>query len=169
MDISLIAKLKKYDEFILNYNEGDEKKLYRGKSLLFYSTSNNEPESRYLITKFLLNKGAEVNVINECNENLLHVLLSRINHNIKQTAELCKILIDKGVNINQLDEKGRVPLQYLINLKYSDEELEVLYELWFTQKNVLVNHKNAWGKSPLELAEKMPFRASVVERMKKYE
>ena len=47
----------------------------------------------------------EVNVINECGENLLHILLSRTMHNIKQTAELCKKLIDKGVNINQLDEK----------------------------------------------------------------
>lgn len=56
----------------------------------------------------------KVNVINECGENLLHILLSRTKHNIKQTAELCKKLIDKGVNINQLDEKERVPLQYLI-------------------------------------------------------
>lgn len=118
MDISLVAKMKKYDEFISCYNEGDEKKVYKGKSLLFYSLSNNDTESRYLITDFLLNKGAEVNVINECGENLLHILLSRTKHNIKQTAELCKKLIDKGVNINQLDEKERVPLQYLINLKW---------------------------------------------------
>ena len=27
MDISLVAKMKKYDEFISCYNEGDEKKL----------------------------------------------------------------------------------------------------------------------------------------------
>ena len=78
---------------------------------------------------FLLNKGSEVDVTNECGENLLHILLSRTNHNIKQTAELCKKLIDKGVNINQLDERGRVPLQYLINLKYIDEELEPLYQM----------------------------------------
>ena len=70
MDISLVAKLKKYDEFISCYNEGDEKKLYNGKSLLFYSLSNNDTESRYLITDFLLNKGAEANVTNECGENL---------------------------------------------------------------------------------------------------
>ena len=112
MDISLVAKMKKYDEFISCYNEGDEKKVYKGKSLLFYSLSNNDTESRYLITDFLLNKGAEVNVINECGENLLHILLSRTKHNIKQTAELCKKLIDKGVNINQLDEKERVPLVF---------------------------------------------------------
>ena len=56
MDISLVAKMKKYDEFISCYNEGDEKKVYKGKSLLFYSLSNNDTESRYLITDFLLNK-----------------------------------------------------------------------------------------------------------------
>ena len=32
MDISLVAKMKKYDEFISWDNEGDEKKLYKGKS-----------------------------------------------------------------------------------------------------------------------------------------
>lgn len=36
MDISLVAKMKKYDEFISCYNEGDEKKVYKGKSLLYY-------------------------------------------------------------------------------------------------------------------------------------
>lgn len=169
MDISLVAKMKKYDEFISCYNEGDEKKVYKGKSLLFYSLSNNDTESRYLITDFLLNKGAEANVTNECGENLLHILLSRTNHNIKQTAELCKKLIDKGININQLDEKERVPLQYLINLKYTDEELEPLYQIWFAQNSILVNHKNAWGKTPLEIAEQMPYRASLLKRMKKYE
>ena len=35
MDISLVAKMKKYDEFISCYNEGDEKKLYKGKSYYF--------------------------------------------------------------------------------------------------------------------------------------
>ena len=180
MDISLVAKMKKYDEFISCYNEGDEKKLYKGKSLLLiddsivrgtqlYSLSNNDAESRYLITDFLLNKGAETNVINECGENLLHILLSRTNHNIKQTAELCQRLIKNGVDINQLDKKDRLPLQYVVNMKYTDEELEPLYQIWFSQNNVLVNHKNAWGKTPLEIAEKMPYRASLLERMKKYE
>lgn len=32
MDISLVAKMKKYDEFISCYNEGDEKKVYNHSS-----------------------------------------------------------------------------------------------------------------------------------------
>lgn len=76
MDISLVAKMKKYDEFISCYNKGDEKKVY---------------------------KGTEANVTNECWENLLHILLSRTNHNIKQTAELCKKIVadnDKAILID---------------------------------------------------------------------
>lgn len=34
----------------------------------------------------------------------------------KTDSRVVQKLIDKGVNINQLDEKERVPLQYLINL-----------------------------------------------------
>ena len=58
---------------------------------------------------------------------------------------------------------------YSIYLKHTDEELEPLYQIWFAQNSILVNHKNAWGKTPLEIAEQMPYRASLLERMKKYE
>ena len=60
-----------------------------------------------------------------------------------------------------------VPLQYIINLKYTDEELEPLYEIWFAKNNVVMDHKNAWGKTPLEIAEIIPYRTKLSERMKK--
>ena len=43
----------------------------------------------------------------------------------------------------------------MINLKYTDEELEPLYQIWFAQNSILVNYKNVWGKIPLELAEQI--------------
>lgn len=54
-------------------------------------------------------------------------------------------------------------------MKYTDEELEPLYQIWFAQKNILVNHKNVWGKLSLELAALLPYRASLLGRLKKYE
>lgn len=170
MDIDYVAKLEKYDEFMSRYVEGDEKKKYDGKCLLFYSLTNNDLESRYKISKFLLEKGTDVTGLNEEGSNLLHILLSRVNHNIEQTTELCKILIDKGVDVNKIDKDGIVPLQHVINMvKYSDEELEPLYQVLFAQGNILVNHKNAWGKTPIELAETAPGKAGLLERMRKYE
>lgn len=169
MDISLIAKIKKFEDFMDCYKEGDEARKFKGKSLLFYAISNNDTESRYLITNFLIEKGAEVNETNECGENLLHILLSRTNHDLSQTEKICKRLIDGGININQLDEKKRVPLQYLINMKYTDEELEPLYQIWLAQKSLLVNCKNEWGKTPIEIAAEMPYRSSILERLRRYE
>ena len=62
MDIDLIAYIKKYNDFTLNYKVGDERKLYNGKSLLFYSLANNDADSRYSISSFLLDKGIDVRV-----------------------------------------------------------------------------------------------------------
>ena len=62
--------------------------------------------------------------------------------------------------------KGRVSLQYLINLKYTDDELWALYELWFSQTKLMVSHKNSWGVSPIELAEKLPYREKLLVELK---
>ena len=76
MNIEFIAQLKKYDDFLKTYSEGNEKQLYNSKSLLFYSLANNVPEERYKISMFLLNKDTDACGTNECGENLFHVLLS---------------------------------------------------------------------------------------------
>ena len=34
----------------------------------------------------------------------------------------------------------------------------LLYQIWFAQNSILVNYKNAWGKTPLKLAEQIPYR-----------
>lgn len=163
MNIDLIAKLKKYDDFIAVYQVGDEKKLYNGRSLLFYSLSNNNPEERYKISKFLLDQGMDATGINESEESLLHILLSRTKHNLVQTEELCEILIEHGADINKIDNKGRVPLQYIINMKYTDDELDSLYKIWFSHGKVLVNHKNDWDKTPVELIKQIPYRKKLLE------
>ncbi len=169
MDISLIAGMKTYDEFISEYSEGDELKEYDGRSLAFYSISNNDPESRYKITKFLIERNVPLSGVNDNNENMLHILLSRRKHNLQETLELCRAIISGGADINQLDKQDRVPLQYLINMKYSDEDLEPLYELWLSFDNLLVSKKNAWGKSPLELVKVLPYRENFYRRLKRYE
>ena len=70
------------------------------------------------------------------------------------------------MDINKIDNKGRVPLQYIITMKYTDDELERLYQIWFSHGKVLVNHKNDWGKSPVEIMEEMPYRKKLLEIIK---
>lgn len=168
MNISMIAKLKGLEDFLNSYSKTDANKLFNGKSLLFYSISNNNLDARYAITNYLLDEGVQVTGVSEENETLLHILLSRVNHDLPKTIELCERLIEKGIDINKVDSKNRLALQYLIDMKYTDQELKPLYLLWFSQAKVLVNIKNHWGKSPMELAESMPYRQELVRIMHDY-
>lgn len=168
MNVDLIAKLKTEKEFFEVYREGDEKESYNGKSLLYYAISNHNSDARYTIADFLLDKNTDVKSIDEEHNTMLHVLLSRPNHDLPKTIELCKRLIRLGVDINALDKKNRSALQYIINMGYTDEELMPLYQLWFSQPCTCCETKNAWGFSPLDLAQKGSGREQLVELMKKH-
>ena len=86
------------------------------------------------------------------------VLVSFFKHERIETTEA------KAKEISGLAEK-------LITLAKRDDlsARRQVIQIWFAQNSILVNHKNAWGKTPLEIAEQMPYRASLLERMKKYE
>ena len=165
MNIDLIAKMKDYQTFVDNYSDGDEVALYEGKSLLFYAMSNNDAEARYRIVMFLLDKGLDACCLNEENETLLHVLFSRVKHNLEQTIEMCEILLKKGVDINHLDKKNRSAFQYVINMKYTDEMLLDLYKVIFSKSKVNTSVKNDWGFSLLDLAQKLPYRNVLIEHL----
>lgn len=105
MDINLIAKLKDKKEFINNFKQEDVNRVLKGKSILFYALSNNNLNARYEITNYLLDSGSNVSVLNEENETLLHILLSRPIHDLDETIKLSKRLILLGTNVNQLDKK----------------------------------------------------------------
>ena len=165
MNIDLIAKIKDYQTFVDNYKDGDELTLYKGKSLLFYAMSNNDTETRYKIVMFLLDKGMDACCLNEENETLLHILFSRVKHNIEETTKMCEILLQKGVDINHLDKKNRSAFQYVINMKYTDEILLDLYKVILSKSKVNISVKNDWGFSLLDLAEKLSYRSGLVEQL----
>ena len=50
----------------------------------------------------------------------------------------------------------------VINMKYSDDDLDSLYKIWFSHGKVLVNHKNDWGKTPVEIIEQIPYRKKLL-------
>lgn len=156
---------------LLQFKEVYDKQLLNetpksGSPLIFCAMSNQAPENRYDIVKFLISEGIELKGTNAENETLFHILFSRPKHNLEQTVELTEILIKAGVNINQLDTKNRVAIQYLIDLpKLSDEELAPLYDLIFEQCELELSIKNNWGYTPIELAQKIPYRAELLKRM----
>ena len=158
-----LAQFKEvYDKRLLNEMPKN------GSPVIFCAMANQTPKNRYDIVNFLIDEGADLNGTNEECETLFHVLFSRPNHIMEQTVELTQILIDAGVDINQLDAKNRVAIQHLISHpKFSDEELAPLYDVIFQNCTLELNIKNDWGYSPIELAQKLPYRAELLKRMTK--
>ena len=168
MNIDLIAKLKSKEDFFAAYKEGDEKKEYMERSLIYFSLANHDLQARYEISIFLLNKNIDLTTYIRDKYTPLHVLLGQRQHNLQQTIELCKVLINRGVNINVLDRNNEPALLHIINMGFSDEELEPLYNFWFSQPYVDITTPNKWGYSVLDLAKKSDRRKKLVERMEMY-
>lgn len=156
-----LAQFKEvYDKRLLNETPQD------GSPVIFCAMANQTPHNRYDIVKFLIGEGAELKGTNEESETLFHILFSRPKHIMEQTVELTQILIDAGVDINQLDAKHRAAIQYLISHpKFTDEDFAPLYDVIFQNCTLEVNAKNDWGYTPIELARKLQYRADLLRRM----
>lgn len=168
MNIDLIAKLKRSEDFFEVFQEGDQFKTYDGVPLIFYSLSNNDLDTRYKISSYLLDKGVDVKYVNKYNQSVFHVLLGQVQNDVPSVCRLCERMIAMGADINVLDKNNVLPLKYILNMKYTDEELKPLYDLWFSQPNVILDVKDKWGLTPIDFAKKVPYRKEIVERMEKY-
>lgn len=156
-----LAQFKEvYDKRLLNEVPKNDSPV------IFCAMANQTPQNRYDIVKFLIDEGAELKGTNDEGATLFHILFSRPKHIMEQTVELTQILIDAGVDINQLDAKNRVAVQHLIsNPKFTDEDFAPLYDVILRECTLELNIKNDRGYTPIELAQKYPYRADLFKRM----
>ena len=166
MNVFLTARMKTFDEFKELYDKKYLNEIDDEKALIFYAAGNTKIQERYRLVNYLIDEGDNVHILDKYGDSLLHVLLGHVQHDLSSEVALCRRLIEMGVDINILNNKNVLAIQWLMNMKYSDEKLKPLYDLWFAQDYVDVTTKNAWGYSPLELAEKDPLRADLVRRMR---
>lgn len=166
MDMYFSAKRQTLAQFMEVYDQQRLHEIHGGSTILFDAMAHQSPQDRYDIVRFLIAQGAELTGTNGENETLFHILFSRPKHNMAQTVDLTKLLIDAGADINQPDAKGRVALQHLISHpKLTDRDSAPLYDLLFTRCRLDLSIKNAWGYTPIELAQKLPYRAELLRRM----
>ena len=162
MDMYFSAKRQTLAQFMEVYDQQRLHEIHGGSTILFDAMAHQSPQDRYDIVRFLIAQGAELTGTNGENETPFHILFSRPKHNM----ELTKLLIDAGADINQPDAKGRVALQHLISHpKLTDRDMAPLYDLLFTRCRLDLSIKNAWGYTPIELAQKLPYRAELLRRM----
>ncbi|MGV6938641.1 hypothetical protein ACWA2B_24935 [Paenibacillus sp. CMM36] len=50
-------------------------------------------------------------------------------------------------------------------MKYTDDELKPLYDLWFSRKDLVLTIKDDWGLTPIDFAKKLPYKKNILERM----
>lgn len=168
MSIDFIAMFEKKETFYASFVDGMEKILYNGVTLIFHAVGNRDLESMYDICNFLLDKKIDVTCVDKDQDSILHLLLSKKEHDINKTTSLCKRLIDSGADINALNKNKAVALKMMLFMKHTDEELEPLYDLWFSQPFVNLLTKDKWGLTPIDFAKRAPYRTKIVERMEKY-
>ena len=124
MNIFLTANMKTFDEFAALYSEGDEARANRGRSLFSYALGNSKAEERYKIVDFLLERNPSFAHKSGDGASLLHILLGSLNHDPVRDAAIAQVLVNHGETFNCLDDRRRLPLQYLLPAhRYSDEDL----------------------------------------------
>ncbi|PKI89885.1 hypothetical protein CW368_12020 [Actinomycetales bacterium SN12] len=166
----MTAKLKSADEFIAASNGADvTKPRSGGKSLLMYTVGNTSLPDRYIASHWLLDQGCPLGAPNSEGYTELHVLFGQVEHDIAEDVRLARRLIEIGADVNAVSPRGGLVFCEVLRMKYTDEDLEPIYSLWFEQPVVLdFQTPSKHGTTPLAWACNVPYRASIVERMERY-
>lgn len=162
MTIELIAMLKSKEVFFEQYATGNNMQLFKGGNLLLYAIQNTNLESRYSICNFLLDVGSDLSVRTQYGDTALHLLLSRTNHSLEKTIALCSRLVDGGIDLNALNNKNESAITHLVNMKYTDEQLQPLYDILLGHSLSCLNSQSLCGKTPLDLARSRPYRRTLL-------
>ena len=159
-DIAWVAAWGTTDEFLQRFHEDDRTQYFYDRGLIYYALSNPDMECCYEIASFLLSKCAE----NKENcmlqkktrdfDGPYHTLFRRKNYDVLQTTELCNRLLEAGADPNQAGEKNILPIELMMALPFTEEELHPLYDFWMKLPAVDLKLHTFDGKQPIDFAKK---------------
>lgn len=170
-DLDLIAKMKSTTEFIERAADTDVAALRRpdGTGLLMAALGNTDTASRYATTHWLLDRGCRPGPPNSEGDTELHVLFAHVKHDVSEDVKIATRLIELGADVNAVSPRNGLVFCDVLWMKFTDEDLEPIYRLWFDQPVRLDFETPAKrGRDPLGLARALPYRASILERMENY-
>lgn len=151
---------RKYKKYQLSYDT----------PLLCAAMANHKPEERFEIVNFLIKKGYDINCCNDELHSLLHILFSRPVHNLEQTVELTKKLLDLGIDVNRQDYRGRTAIHFMMEMGFDDAELQPLYNVIFSINRINLKLVDKWQHTPIDLAKTYgERRMKLLERMIEYD
>lgn len=153
-DIAWTALYDTHSEFLSRYHIGDAKKLYYGRSLLYYALSNENLEARYKNAEFLLKEKISVAPVRGEFDGPFHYLFRQKKHDISQTVSLCEKLLKAGADPNLAGAKNILPVECIMQMNYSEEELQPLYDLWMSLPVLNLELRTFSGERPVDIAVK---------------
>lgn len=126
-----------FEEFLDQYDRELALTFRRpnGSSVLIGAMRNGEPASRVRIANLLLDDGACASVVTTDDQiNVLHVLFSGLaeEHDFELEAPLLRRLLEGGADINLWSPRFSVPVECLMSMPASDEELAPFYGVVFS-------------------------------------
>ena len=154
--VSAAAMLGTYEDFLELFEKGYEDKESVLKSdILYDALRNNNDEARYKISIFLINKGANIKYRTKEGTTLFFPLFESGGNDIAGTTELCRIFLEKGVDITALYKPYRIVVFKNIFNYFTDEnEMIPLYKLIFSQPGLQLLTKDKWGLTVLEFVKR---------------
>lgn len=94
-----------------------------------------------------------------------HYLLRQREHDIPCTVSLCNKLLQSGANPNQAGKENILPIECMLEMKYTEEELLPLYDFWLKIPNLNLNLHTFDGKLPIDIA-KILWKKRILEKVK---
>lgn len=125
-----------------NYSIGEINTICKNNESLFLIAVNN---NNYLTAKFLLEKGADINLQNKAGASAMHIIARCNTANMNKIFNL--MLKNKNLNVNIKDLEGYTPLMRAIEF----ENIQIVKAL--VKNGADLNVKNNYGYSAIELAQ----------------
>ncbi|MGO1561941.1 MAG: hypothetical protein ACTHW7_08950 [Actinomycetaceae bacterium] len=151
----MIASTKSLDDVVEQFRPGDETRVWsNGSTLLSGALSNTNPEQRYAIAHWALDRGADPSVPTTGGSSVLELVLAARRRDLEQDVVLARRLIEGGADGGFVGKGGATAAHYLARLNtFSEEELAPLEDVVLGAPGVVVDRPNAAGITPAELAE----------------
>ncbi len=162
-----------FEDFKKFYN-GDINQVnkYTKLNLLQYAVASDENKKEKIkIIKYLLDNGVDINFLEKKdNRNALHIFFYAVwDAKAEYYEQITKILINAGIDVNQKDKYGTIPLNYAIaNSHRSPQEIKNTLMLLLESGSDYAQKDN-FNNSCLDYAQQFEGKEGFLDIVKEYE
>lgn len=138
---------------------------YSGQTLLELAALVADPAERYASVDRLIELGIDVPWASRGADGALNVLLGSNIQQLPGLLETVTTLLKAGADAGAVSRRGRIPTMELANLKFAEEDIVSIYDLWFARDDLNLRHKNKAKVDIEAMLEKLGYRPEMLVRV----